>query len=141
MGARHLFGTTITFGTSAFAANVLDITMPAADRPALDTTHMGTAAGAEHTNASWRTYIPSDVGSWSGCRVSMHYDPDLLPPIDEAAETITIQFQPAVGQSTGASVAFTGFMTTYSGNASLDDVAGGDYELQVTGDIAIAPGS
>jgi len=141
MPARHLFGTTIAFGTSSFAGLITDITLPSADRPALETTHMGTAAGAEHTNASWRTYIPSDLASWSGCRVSIHYDPDLLPPIDEAAETITIQFQPGAGQSTGASVVFTGFMTTYGGNASMDDIASGDYELQVSGDINITPGS
>jgi len=141
MAARHLFGTTVTFGTSGFAAQITNVTPPTGTRPALETTHMTTAAGAEHTNASWRTYIPSDLGNWDPMRVTMHYDPDLTPPIDEPAETITIQYPPATGQSTGATMVFSGFMTSISAEVVMDNVATGDYELTVSGDVNLTQGS
>lgn len=141
MTARHLFGTQVTFGTSGWAAKITNITPPSGTRAALETTHMETAAGAEHTNASWRTYIPSDLGTWEPMRVTMHYDPDLTPPIDEPPETITIQYPPASGQTTGASMEFTGFMTSVSSEVVIDNVASGDYEITVTGDVSLTQGS
>lgn len=141
MPGRHLFGTTITFGTSSFAGLVRTINIPEGNRPALDTSHMGTAAGSDHSNCSWRTMIPSDLASWNAMTVTILFDPDLDPPIDDAAETITIQFPTASGQTTGASLSFSGFMTRYSGEASYEDVATGEYELTVSGDVTFTAGS
>ena len=141
MAGRHLFGTTITFGTSGFAALIRTINIPEGERPALDTSHMGTAAGSDHSNCSWRTMIPSDLANWGPMTVTILFDPDLDPPIDDDAETITITFPLASGQTTNATLAFTGFMTRYGGEASYEDVATGEYELTPSGDVTFTAAS
>jgi hypothetical protein len=141
MAGRHLFGTTITFGTSSFAALIRSITTPEGERIELDTSHMGTAAGGSHTGISWRTKIPSDIGEWKAMRVSILFDPDLKPPIDQAAETITITFPLASGQTNNATLAWTGFMTRYGGEVPYDNVSEGSYEIAISGDVTWTAGS
>ena len=102
---------------------------------------MGTSAGSDHSGASWREKIASDLAEWGNLSVSILFDPDLDPPVASVAETITITFPLATGQMTNATLAFSGFMVSYSGEAPYDDVAEGEYEIAVNGDVTWTPGS
>ena len=141
MGARHDFGTTITFGTSGYSGQIRRITVPTATRPALDTSHMGASAGSDHSGVYWRTMIPSDLAQWEAMTVSILFDIDIDPPVDQDPETITITLPLQTGQTTNATLVFTGFMTRYGGELLYDDISEGEYEVTISGDVTWTPGS
>lgn len=113
------FGATITFQTGFFAQfRVIDDL--GSTREAIETTHNGTADG-------WATFIPSDIKKMKACRIQMLFDPDTEPPIDAAAENVTITFPG------GATLACSGFMTDAGASIPYDDLMTQDVELQLSG--------
>ena len=118
-------GITIAFGTSAFVAEILDITGPGLARDSVETTHQGT------TDA--RTHAPVDLFDAGELSFDVHFNPDTDPPIDAAEEEITITWPST------ATWVFQGFMTAYEPGAPLEDKMTGSVTIKVTGDITITP--
>lgn len=128
------FGTTITFGTSGFTAELRSVNGPSMDRPAIDTSHMTTAGGK-------RTFIPSDLTDHGEVELEILFDPDTEPPIDLVAEQITITYPVPAGQTNGATYVFSGFVTAFEPSAPYDDLMTGSITIKVSGDITYAQAS
>ncbi|NBQ49116.1 MAG: hypothetical protein EBY40_00200 [Marivivens sp.] len=121
-------GTTITFGTSGFTASVTSITpVSGAERPSIDTTHLGTTTA--------RTSIPGDLIDWGTCEIAFQFDPDNRPPIDQAAETITVTFPLSSGGSTAANLAGSGYMTGYGNEVPLEELMTAEATIKWSGDL------
>lgn len=120
------FGITITFGTSGFSGEIIDTTPPEMTRESIETSHTETANNR-------KTFIPADLGDDGELSFDINFDPDVDPPIDGAAETITITF------ASGATWAFSGFMTGYAPAAPIDDRMTATVTVKVSGVITITP--
>lgn len=123
----HGIGTTITFGTSAFSANLVSVDGPSQSRAATETTHMGTTGE--------KTYIPFDLVDSGTTTIEIQYDGTLVVPIDQAAETITIDWG---GVGVGHQTAFSGFITEFSPSATVEDLMTASITIQATGAITIS---
>ncbi|KKL54305.1 hypothetical protein LCGC14_2266720 [marine sediment metagenome] len=116
-------GTTLTYGTTAFAANIIDIGGPGATRTTLDSTHLGTAAG-------FKTKILSNFVDGGTMSMTVQHDANLTVPIDQPFETITIDWG-----ALGDTWSFSGAMTGYNPRAEVDGIMTADVELVVSGAI------
>ena len=117
-------GTTIAF-SSGFFAEILDVSGPSAARESVQVSHMGT------TNA--HVFTPTDLVDWGELTVEIGFDPGTKPPMNGAAETVTITF-PNSGASTWA---FSGFMTAFEPSVPLEDRMTGSATIKVTGDVTV----
>ena len=120
-------GATVVFGTSAFSAELLSIGLPSIARGMIDTTHMGTTVA--------RTHQPVDLIEWGELEIEFNFDPNNEPPIDGAAETITITFPIPSGGASGATIAGSGFMTAFSVTAPLEDKMTATATIKWSGDL------
>jgi len=121
-------GTTIAFGTSAFAANITGYKPPSSSRASLDTSHMGTTGP--------RTFIPGDLYDNGELNITIQFNPDTDPPIDGQPETITITYP------SGATWVVTGFMTNYEpSDMPLEELLAASCTIKVTGAITITTGT
>ena len=105
-------GSTVTFGTSNWTANLIGISVNGVTRNTVQTSHMGT------TNA--HTFSPTKLVDWGELVLECLFTPGAsasYPPINGAPETITINY----GSGTGPSDAFTGFVTGFELGAQLED--------------------
>ncbi len=116
-------GITITFGTSAFSAEILDVTPPATSIADIKTSHMGTADG-------YHTYVPADLVDNGQLTFDIAFEADNLPPIDGALETVTIAFPG------GTSNSFKGYVNSYAPKAPMEDRMTGTIGVKVSGPIA-----
>lgn len=127
-------GTTVTFGTSSITANVTAISDTGVSREAIETTHLGTTGG--------RTYIPGDIYEPGEITLSVQFDPDKNIEVDilRVAETVTITYPLASGQSTASAHASSGFITSY-GNVEVAGEALMSAEIVVkkTGALTTTP--
>ena len=114
-------GASITFGTSGFTAEILDITLPDMTREPVNVSHLGTTF--DHI------YIPVDLVENNELAFDVHLNPDTVPPIHDVAETVTVDFRD------GASWSFSGFMTKYGGTNPLEDKLMASVAVKVTGGI------
>lgn len=119
------YGTTLTFGTSGFTADLYDVTPPGASREAIDVSHMESSLAME--------FIPADLVDWGSAVFNVHFDPGEFPPIEEAAETITITFKD------GETWAFSGFCTNYEPKAPLADKMTADLTIKVASRPVVTP--
>ena len=120
-------GATIAFGTSSWSASIRNIDHSDISRPSLDTSHLGTSAN--------RTFMPGDLVDRGEIELEFLFDPDTPPPIDQAAETVTITFPLPSGQSTAADYEFTGFLTNWSYGVPLEELMTGSGTVKVSGAI------
>jgi len=116
-------GITIAFGTSGFSAQIMDVTPPGQERESIETSHQGTVNG--------KTFTPADLYDPGGLEFEIHFNPDTVPPIDDAVEEIIITW-PA-----GATWTFDGFMTGYAPSAPLNDKMVATVTVKVSGEIDI----
>ena len=114
-------GITIAFATSAFVAEITDVTPPGATRESIDTSHQGTT--------DWKTATPADLAEWGELSFTIHFRPSTDPPVDGLPESITITFP-----DTNTWV-FTGFMTGYEPSAPHLDKMTADVTVKVDGDV------
>ena len=112
MMALELHGTTITF-QSGFFAEIQSVSVDGMSRAAHDKSHTGTDR--------WRTFFFSRLTDPGGLSVGIRYDPDTTPPINEAAETITITFPVPDGRDNGATIRCSGGMTEFSISGGAPD--------------------
>lgn len=115
-------GTTITFGTSGFSANLLEIGGVSLERAAIDSTHMGTA------NA--KAYIPTSLYDGGSVDITFEFVGNENVPIDAAVETITINWAGANAWS------FSGFMTGFTPSAQTGEKMQASATLKITGAVS-----
>jgi len=121
-------GATITFGTSSWSANILSIDWSGLSRDSIETTHLGTTAA--------KTFIPEDLYDSGEVSLDFQFDVDDFPPIDQAAETITITAPLSSSGSTAGKWAATGFMTDFSFNVTTGaELMSGSATVKFTGAI------
>lgn len=116
-------GTTLTFVTSGYEFNVIDVGEFGQESEPIETTHLGTTGG--------RTYIPADLTEGGDLTITVEYDPDIVVTVPGSAETI--QVDPG-GQS--KLVEFSGFVTSYKvGQINTGERVTATLVIKITGDI------
>ena len=120
-------GTTVTFGTSGFSADIKSISLPNCTRENVNTSHMGT------TNA--HTFVPTDLLDWGEFGFDIIFDPESanVPPLKGDAESITVTFP----DSAAHTWVFSAFVTGFSANMDLEGQAEGTVTMKVTGDVTL----
>lgn len=106
-------GVTITF-SSSFFTNITNVDWSGITRDAVPTSSASTAGG--------KSYIPSNLYDPGEITVEGRFDntANFTTPIAGAAETITVT-KLASGQSTGGTIAASGFMTSWRFGGPADD--------------------
>jgi hypothetical protein len=117
-------GTTITFGTSAFAPSITEIAQSGGQtRAAINTSHLATSGS--------HTFSPGGLLDNGAFRITGFFDGSQNPPVSAAAETITIAW--AGG---GTSYAFSGFMTSFNIEpVKVDELMMFSSEIKIAGAI------
>jgi hypothetical protein len=116
-------GTTVTFGTSTFAAQLIDVSADGRTRDALKSTHMGTTGS--------HTYIPADLVE--GGEFSMTYffngTDATATLLGAAAETVTIAW------ITGVSWAASCFCIDIGASSKIGETMQQTVKMKVAGAI------
>ena len=120
-------GTTATFASSSFTANLLDITPHSYERASIETSHMGTTAA--HTFCEDSLY---DAGTME---MTIEYEGTTAPPISSAAETITMDI---AGIGVNNKVVVSGFLVGYSPSVPRGDRMTATLSWKLTGAIVIS---
>jgi len=118
-------GTTITFATSAFTAQVMSLSASDITREDIDVTHMGSTV--------YKEFQPSDLVDGGSIEMEIGFDPDAIPPISGASETITIAFPLPSGQITPADLAFSGYVSSWTWTAPMEEVMTATITIKVDG--------
>ena len=119
-------GTTITFGTSGFTADLVTITRPEKSREAVDTTHLGTVTAK--TSEPGKLYDPGQY------TMEFVHDPEQPLLIAEDSELITVTYPLVGSQVTPSSFQFTGYSVSDGGEEFSNDTrVTTKITLQVTG--------
>ena len=129
-------GTTITFGTSGFSAELRSLSWVGIERVAVETTPLGvTTPGSGFGN---RTFLPSIAVDGGTLQCRFKFNPDLTPPVNLDPETVTVTFPLVTGDTTPASWSATGFFISYSPeNVGLDELIEATADIKITGGVSI----
>lgn len=128
MAATDTFtGTTIVFGTSGFTCELLSASLPGASRAPINTSHAGTTVA--------HTKIPAKLIDWGQVEIEFNFDPDDEPPIDGAAETVTVTFPIPAGGTSGATLAGSMFMSNFTMTGTVEEKMTATATLEVSGDL------
>lgn len=121
-------GTTITFGTSGYQAQLLDVAWDGIERAAVNSSHMGTT--------DWHTFIPVKLVDPGEIKMEIAHDPDDYPPTGAAAETVTVTFPlQDSGNTTPASWVVQAFIMEYEIGVPLEDKMTATITLKCSGSI------
>lgn len=112
-------GASITF-SGGFSATCRMLKSPQFELPAVDDTHLG-------ITGSFMTSIPGDLQNIGEIEMEFQFNPNSQPTF--TVQTITLRFPVPSGQTNGATLAGTGFLTKW-----------GDVELK-TNELMVAKGS
>ena len=118
-------GVAIVFGTSGFTAHVMAVNGQAATRESINSSHHGTA--------TWHTFIPGDLSDPGELSMEINFDPDDQPPINGAAETVTITFPLPAGGTTAATLASSAFVTGWEWATPFEDKMTATITLKLSG--------
>ena len=134
-------GLTVVFGTSAFIMELSSIDWSGVERESIETTHLGTAAPGASKFGN-RTFIPDDLSDPGELVLEGHFDTlqtDTVkaPPIDQAAETVTITWPKFAGDTTAAKWAASGFVTSYGVSGGLDEKLTQRVTVKLTGEVTV----
>lgn len=123
MAALDGTGVTVTFGTSTFAQELLDIDWSGRIRDALKSTHMGTTGS--------HTYIPADLVDGGEVSMTFHFDctGTTATLLGASSETVTIAW------ASNRSWAATMFCTEIGASAKIGEVMTQTVKFKVTGAI------
>lgn len=126
MAAIVTTGITISFGTSAWVAQILRAGIAGRERPSIDVAHMGTTGGRPKTPG--KLYEPGKL------ELDVIYDPDTEPPISAVPETITMTFpKKASASASGHIKAFNGFIMSVDSEMPLEDKMTAKITIQKSG--------
>jgi hypothetical protein len=123
-------GTTVTFGTSSFTANITGVSWGGISRESINTSHLGTTT--DHT------FIPGDLVDNGEVSLTIQYDGTVSPPIitNGAAETVTIDWG---GVGVNNTWAASMFQTSFEiGEATVDGLMTATIGLKASGAVTIA---
>lgn len=120
-------GATLSF-TGDWDAEILSLSWDGISREAIDTSHMGTTVA--------RTFIPTDLYDPGELTVEFNLDPDydIETVMTATAETVAVVLQDGAGTANWSA---SGFMTSYSLNAPLEDKQTGSATIKLSGSITI----
>jgi hypothetical protein len=135
MSAAEGVGLTITFGTSSFSANIIEVSGSGNfQRAKIDATHLGSSTAMQYILAS--LYDPGDV------TLKIQWNGDQVPPTDGVAETITITPPLPSGQSTAGTLVFSAGVTGFPFSVPrAGELMTADVQLGILGAITITPSS
>jgi hypothetical protein len=136
MALNSFHGATITF-SSSFFAQITSIRWSGISRAPISTSHTGTTGAM--------AFIPSNLYDPGEISIEGFYDntKSFVTPITGAAETITVTKVPT-GQTTGGTVAASGFLTSFEFGGATDEspeAATFSATLKLTDDITFTVGS
>lgn len=117
-------GATAVFGTSSFSMDLVSIETSGMSRESIPTSHLGTTTAM--------TFAAATLADNGEVRLKGYFDPAVDPPIEGAAETLTITWPG--GRTWAASV----FMTGYETGASMGEQSSASATFKVTGDITLS---
>lgn len=106
-------GTTITFGTSNFTADITSLKSGGITRDSYETTHMGTTGSM--------TKSPKNLVDEGSIDIEFLFDPDNQPPIGGVTETVTITFPLPAGGIGAATLIGSGFVTDWEWGAEVEE--------------------
>lgn len=120
-------GITVAFGTSSFTASISAVNVTGMERAAIDVTHLG--------STTYRDFIPGDLSNPGTVEATFWFDPNEQPPIAAAPETLTVTWPIPSGGIGGATLVGTGFVTSWSVDASGGDESAmsGEFTFQFDG--------
>ena len=119
-------GSTATFGTSAFSANIKSISF-SWERASIPTSHMGTITSM--------TFCPDGLQDPGTIDLALEYDGTQLPPLAGVAETLVLDI---AGAGVGNKVNFAGvFLINWSAEIPFDGQMTSTVTFKATGDITI----
>ena len=120
-------GATLSF-TGDWDAEILSLSWDGISREAIDTSHMGTTVA--------RTFIPADLYDPGELTVEFNLDPDydIETVMTATAETVAVVLQDGAGTANWSA---SGFITSYSWAAPLEDKMTGSATIKLTGSITI----
>lgn len=130
-------GTTIAFGTSGFASELLSINWTGISRAVVDTTPLSITPAAAGTigNRRYKAAHAVDPGT---LECEFHFNPNDDPPVGEDEEVITITFPIVTGDSTSAIWTANGVMTNFDiVGISLDEKMVARATIKLTGAITL----
>jgi hypothetical protein len=125
-------GVAITFA-SGFMAWITDVSVTGISRAPLETTNSATTVS--------RTFIPEKLVNYGELRVSLQLKTSADPPIEGAAETVTITWPMETGGTTAPTWSGTGFMTGYEATGSINGIMTATATLKITGTLTFTAGS
>lgn len=141
--AERSRGTVIAFASNFFA-EVDGIDWDGIERAAIDTTHLRTAlnqVGGVDQDAAARTFMPADIMDFGSMRVSLFHNSNSRPPIDAPAEIMTFTAAVRSGQSSGATLVGTAFMTGYSVSYKLGEKTMATATVKFSGPVSFTAGA
>lgn len=107
-------GVTITFGTSAWAAEITNLSWAGIERASLEKSHLGTG--------DWKEYGPAKLSDPGTLDIEFFFDPANQPPTKGDPEQITIEFPKVDENATnGARFRGTGFVQKYDPFGAKND--------------------
>ncbi len=121
-------GATFTFNTSAFTANIVDISQDSETRDDIDTSHLGTT--------SYMTFDPADLSDGGTYTLKIQFDPELLATIPRKAASETMDLEYAIsdsGNTTKGKASFTGYVNSVSGTIAINELLETDLQIKVAG--------
>ena len=129
-------GTTLTFATSAFAAEITGINASGVSRAVIETSHLGTPAAAANEIGS-KTFLAGKLVDPGELAVEGHLDADTIPPIEADPEQITVAFPLASGEASASSWEFPGQMVGYDWGIVLEEKATFSATIKAVGPIVV----
>jgi hypothetical protein len=127
------FGSSITFDSGFFAC-FRTVSWRNISRVSIDTSCNSTSNGA-------MTFMPSDLENPGELEVELLLNPKEVPPYTTAAETCTLTFPVAAGNTTATTWAASAFLTNYEITNPYNDLMTARATLKFSGAITITAGS
>lgn len=116
-------GTTVVWATSAFAAEITEMSIEGMERTAISVSHYG--------STNWMEYIAAKLKDTPELNMTINFDTDNLPlPVETVAEVVTVTWPVPPGGSTAATLIGTAFTTA-------NTIEMGDGEDKMTADITV----
>lgn len=133
-------GTIVVFTSSGFTAEIEDIKTTGLQRNSIATSHLGTPQPGPNQFAN-KTFIPSKLTDPGELQMQVHFNPQVVPPINGFPEDIIVTFPLAQGDSTPATWRARGFVTSYDWTVPLEEKMMSSMNVKLTGAITITPAS
>lgn len=135
MAVEHgsAFGASIAFTTTSFAPKITSVSVDGMERGDVETSHLGLTVYDSGVSA-FRTFAPGGLIDGGTLTLGWRGHMDEEPPISKVAETITLTLA-NTGSSSDATLAFSGYVKSYSYNGDDETAYEGQIVLKIAGDI------